>query len=160
MKDTQRILIVIAFLLAVVLASCSSEPQTGEHQDSGSAREGQEESGAELALDETYDQVRSGARLILVYDAESNSFVGTVANTTETVLKQVRVEVHLSDGTELGPTTPTDLEPGESIDVTLVASSDGFDGWTAHPEVGGGEGEHGGEGEGEHGGEGEHEDDD
>lgn len=81
-------------------------------------------------------------------------------NTTDTSLKHVRVEVHLSNGVELGPTAPTDLGPGESIDVTLTATSKDFDGWTAHPEVGeGGGGEHGrSEGEGEHGeeGEGEH----
>ena len=43
-----------------------------------------EGSGADsLALDETYDAVRSGARLILKYDAPSNSFKGTVENTTK-----------------------------------------------------------------------------
>ena len=37
-----------------------------------------EESGVRLALDETYDEVRSGIRLILAYDMPSNSFVGTM----------------------------------------------------------------------------------
>ena len=49
--------------------------------------------------------VRNGARLILSYDAASNSFKGTVENTTSNVLTRVRVEVHLSNGAELGPTT-------------------------------------------------------
>jgi hypothetical protein len=148
----QRILFAIVAILAVVISACAS--------DGGSVTPSEEESGAELALDESYDGVRNGARLILAYDAQSNSFIGTVENTTDNTLKQVRVEVHLSNGVELGPTTPADLRPGESIDVTLAATSNGFDGWTAHPEVGeGGRGEHeGGEGEGEHGreGEGEH----
>ena len=60
--------------------------------------DGDEESGTELALNETYDAVRNGARLILTYDAQSNSFKGTVENTTDETLKQVRVEVHLSNG--------------------------------------------------------------
>jgi len=51
-------------------------------------------------------------------------------------LKKVRVEVHLSNGVELGPTTPTDIDPGESVDVVLKAADKDFDGWTAHPEVG------------------------
>jgi len=72
-----------------------------------------EESGIELALNETYNQVRNGTRLILSYDAKSNAFKGTVENTTNKTLKQVRVEVHLSNGTELVPTTPGDLGPGE-----------------------------------------------
>ena len=35
-----------------------------------------------LALDETYDVTRNGARLIMRYDAASNQFIGTVQNTT------------------------------------------------------------------------------
>jgi len=108
-----------------------------------------EESGTELTLNEKYDSIRNGARLILTYDAPSNSFIGTVENTTEKILKKVRVEVHLSNGKEIGPTTPSDLEPGQKMEVKLTATSKDFTGWTAHPEVG--EGEHGhGESHGEH----------
>ncbi|MHC4180320.1 MAG: FxLYD domain-containing protein [Planctomycetota bacterium] len=85
----------------------------------------------------------------MAYDAKSNSFNGTVENTTDKTLKRVRVEVHLSNGKELGPTTPADLEPGEKRGVKLTATSEDFDGWTAHPEVGSGEHGHG-EGDGEH----------
>ena len=122
--------------------------------------EGTEGSGADsLALDETYDAVRSGARLILKYDAPSNSFKGTVENTTNGVLDRVRIEVHLSNGMELGPTTPTDMASGEVVAINLPATQASFTGWTAHAEVGtGGEGsesggEHGSGGEqgGEHG---------
>ena len=54
-------------------------------------------------LNQHYDEVRNGARLVLTYDAPSNSFNGTVQNTTEETLERVRVEVHLSNGRELGP---------------------------------------------------------
>jgi uncharacterized protein YceK len=114
-----------------------------------------EESNAELALNEQYDKVRNGARLILTYDAQSNSFKGTVENTTDETLKQVRVEVHLSNGVELGPTTPGDLAPGEQREIELVATSTDFTAWTAHPEVGGSE--HGGESNNEHDAEGDSE---
>ena len=109
---------------------------------------GEEGSGANaLAPDDTFDSVRGGARLILSYDAASNSFKGTVENTTNNVLTRVRVEVHLSNGTELGPTTPTDMAPGEVAAINLPATPASFTGWTAHAEVGaGGEGsESGGE---------------
>ena len=137
----------------------ASEDGEAEHagaENPESELEDGEESGASLALDETYDFVRKGTRLILRYDAENNSFVGTVQNTTGEVLDNVRVEVHLSNGTELGPTTPVDLAPGETTDVSLAATGEPFTGWTPHAEVG--EGEHGGSGDGEHGegGEGEH----
>ena len=125
---------------------------------------GEEGSGVNaLALNEIFDAVRGGARLILTYDAPSNSFKGSVENTTNGVLDRVRIEVHLSNGTELGPTTPTDMAPGEVIAITLPATPASFTGWTAHAEVGaggkGGEsgGEHGSgrESDGEHGGGGE-----
>ena len=135
----------------------------GENEGEGGGSEEGEESGALLALDETYDTVRKGARLILNYDAGTNSFVGTVSNTTGETLRRVRVEVHLSNGTELGPTTPVDLTSGEMTEVTLSATAEPFTGWTPHAEVdtgdgsGGehGEGGEGGEGGGEHGGRGE-----
>ena len=135
---------------------------SGEHGPGGeggneSAGAGGEEGDAKaLAPDETYDSVRSGARLILYYDAASNSFKGTVENTTNGVLDRVRVEVHLSNGAELGPTTPTDMAPGEVVAIHLLATTASFTGWTSHAEVGtGGEGsESGGEHRGgeEHGG--------
>jgi hypothetical protein len=179
MNHIHTTLVAIAIMLAALISGCSSDRGTSEKQDSDSptatrgehdrdggehGREGYgehdrdgdahhgaegEESGTELALNDTYDKVRNGARLTLAYDAQSNSFNGTVENTTDKTLKQVRVEVHLSNGKELGPTTPVDLDPGQRRDVKLKATNRDFDGWTAHPEVG--IGEHGsGEGHGEH----------
>ena len=116
--------------------------------------EGAEGSGANLALDETFDAVRGGARLILNYDAASNAFTGTVENTTGSVLSNVRIELNLSNGTELGPTTPVEMAPGEVRRVNLPATQASFTGWIAHAEVGRSEGggEHGGgQSVGEHG---------
>ena len=77
-------------------------------------------------------------------------------NTTEDVLDRVRIEVHLSNGAELGPTTPTDMAPGQVVMINLSATTASFTGWTAHAEVGaGGEGSESGEEQrdgGEHGG--------
>ena len=116
----------------------------------------EEASGANLAPDETFDAVRGGARLILNYDAANNAFTGTMENTTNNVLSNVRIEVHLSNGTELGPTIPVDMAPGEVLGVNLPVTQASFAGWIAHAEVGGGEGsQQGGEAGGEHGGSGE-----
>ena len=46
----------------------------------------EEASGAILALNETFDATRGGARLTLNYDASTNAFVGLVENTTGNVL--------------------------------------------------------------------------
>ena len=126
----------------------------GSGSEGGGEGSGSEEgSGAsQLAPDETFDMVRGGARLILSYDAVSNSFKGTVENTTGQTLTRVRIEVHLSNGAELGPTTPVDMAPGQVLQVNLPSTQAPFTGWVAHAEVGGGEGrESGGEGGGEHG---------
>ena len=122
-----------------------------------SAKEGR--GGNALAQDETFDSVSNGSRLILNYEGASNSFKGTVENTTNRDLDRVRIEVHLSNGAELGPTTPTNMAPGEVLEINLPATPESFTGWTAHAEVGSGDersesgGEHGGgrESGGEHG---------
>ena len=111
-----------------------------------------EEGGQQLALDQRYDETRSGARLIMWYVPGRNAFFGTVENTTNQILCRVRVEVHLSDGSnaitaELGPTTPTNLAPGGQLRINLSAAGQTFDGWSPHVEVGSGEGGEGGGGE-------------
>ena len=147
----------LAALIAVALfaVACSgneSQQGSGEHserqsQQSGHGQQqgqeqGQEQSAVQFSKSDTYDHTRNGARLILSYDREANEFVGTVENTTDDTLSRVRVEVHLSNGTELGPTTPTDLDPGEAMDITLPATEEAFETWSAHPEVGDEEANH------------------
>ena len=134
------------------------EESSGEHSGGTESAEGDEESGTQYTKNEPFDESRKGARLVLRYDPDQDAFVGTVTNTSDAVLDQVRVEVHLSNGVELGPTTPGDLQPGESAQITLPADGEQFDAWSAHPESGsdehGSEGdtEHDGEGDAEHGG--------
>ena len=133
----------------------SERGPSGETSNETAGTGGEEGRAADiLALDETLDAIRGGARLILNYDASSNSFRGTVENTTDGVLERVRVEVHLSNGTELGPTTPTNMAPGEVALIDLPAIPELFIGWTTHAEVG--SGEEGSESGGEHQAGGEH----
>lgn len=161
-----------AVLGAGILVGCADDSNegssgaegAGEHGSGGEggpegggegAGGGEEGSAAMLAPDETFDTTRNGARLMMGYDSASNSFTGTVANTTDSTLTRVRIEVHLDNGTELGPTTPVDLASGEVMAVNLPATQASFTGWVPHAEVGSGEagGEHGGSG-GESGAEG------
>ncbi len=120
-----------------------AEASSGEHSGEG------EESGQTFTLNETYDKVRRGVRLILAYDTASSSFIGTVENVTNKTIRSVRVEVHLSNGTELGPTRRINLAPGKKASVKLSAAGQSFSWWKAHPEAGSGEhsGEHSGEGQ-------------
>ena len=106
--------------------------EEGEHTHS---EEG-EESGEKLALTDTYDEARKGVRLVLAYHNASSSFVGTIENVTEKTIKDVRVEVHLSTGVELGPTERMDLAPGEKSGVKIEATGHVFEWWTTHAESG------------------------
>ena len=152
MWSSSAIMLMILALISGIGCASSTDEEDGEHGANGELtghlpgqEEGDgegEESGQQFAKNETYDHVRNGARLKLVYDAKTNAFVGTVENTTNQTLSKVRVEVHLSNGIELGPTTPTDLAPGQKINVELSAAGQDFNKWSAHPEVG--SSEHGG----------------
>jgi hypothetical protein len=112
------------------------EGETEPHTHGGEGAEEGEESGPQIGLDGTHDEVRKGVRLILSFDSESSSFVGTVENVSEKTVPKVRVEVHLSNGTELGPTEPVDLAPGKKIEVKLSAVDQTFTWWKAHAEAG------------------------
>ena len=112
------------------------EGESGEHDGEGESGGDNEESGTQFGLNDTFDEVRAGARLKLSYNSAANAFTGAVENTTGATLRRVRVEVHLSNGTELGPTTPVDLAPGQVAAITLPATSQPFETWSAHPEVG------------------------
>ena len=109
----------------------------GEGEGDGEGDGEGEESGVYIGAADTWDAVRRGARLILAFNGDSGAFEGTVRNTTAARLCGVRVEVHLRNGPELGPTPRTDLGPGETADLTLPLRPRGqaFTSWTAHPEM-------------------------
>ena len=112
------------------------EHEKGEHEGEREHAGESEEAGPRIAKDGIHDEVRKGVRLILSFDNESSSFIGTVENVTEKTLSRVRVEVHLSNGKELGPTEPIDLAPGKKGVVELSAEGKSFSWWKAHAEVG------------------------
>ncbi|MCP4247883.1 MAG: hypothetical protein GY778_12615 [bacterium] len=125
----------------------------GEHGEGRGESGKDEEGGRRLGQNENWDETRNGAHLVLAYDVATQSFKGIVQNTTSETLSEVRVEVHLSNGVELGPTQRTDLKPGERIAVELSAADQRFTWWTTHPEHGSEEGHGPGH---EEGGRGEH----
>lgn len=156
---------VAVLLVALVLTACKNKPEEASNTTLESAREvhprethgeGEgEEAGIQLSMDGVYDEVRKGSHLVLSYDAEAGAFVGSVKNVSDKVLNRVRVEVHLSNGSELGPSTQVDLQPGEKRMVILNAGDKSFKTWSAHTEVGSGEHNH--EGAHEHSHEDKHE---
>ena len=163
MKKYLSILLGSLFILGITLGACNSTPKSNDNEkaatmvaekgaherDEHGDSEG-EESGTEFGLDEVYDELRSGTHMVLAYVAEAKAFKGTVENVSDELLERVRVVIHLSNGTELGPTIQADLQPGEKRDVELAVESDDFTTWSTHTEVGAGEHSYEGESEGEH----------
>lgn len=140
-------------LSATLFLSCNSTGSgSGEEQPEEYRNEVGKESGTQFRLDEKYDDVRNGVRLILYFDKENSTFKGTVENITAKMIRKVRVEVHLSNRVELGPTTSVNLAPGEKQDVMLSAEGEKFDTWSTHAESGSNEHGHEGEEGDEHGG--------
>ena len=132
---------------------------SNEHSDeTGEGRKGEpEESGIQYGLSDTAKVVRNGVELAIGFDSARRVFAGTLRNAAGVTVRQVRVEVHLSNGVELGPTPNVDLKPGQSAPVELRAGSQEFNQFSTHVEIGSGEhegredDEHRGRRGGEHG---------
>ena len=110
-------------LLAMVAACRSGSTEPGE-------------SGVRWNADQTATDTRRGVDLVISYDASGRRFNGTVTNTTGATVTDVRVEIHLSNGTELGPTPRVDLAAGAKQSVTLDAAGQNFDWYSVHVELG------------------------
>lgn len=155
----KNIRILLGLVLVLFMSCCHRNPAnetagetvepTGEVSETGNAAG--EESGRQYGLEDTCRVVRKGVQLMLWYDKDGNRFSGIVSNVSDHEMERVRVEVHLSNGTELGPTLPQNLEPGAKIMVDLPAKVSDFEAWSAHAETGTSEHGHTGEGEHEHG---------
>lgn len=152
----------ILSILTISLVGCkhSDKNHTHEHSEHNSEHttesdeeheEEGEEDGTMLSITDSYDVVKKGVRLVLAFNVESEHFEGTAINTTEEPIENVRVEVHLSNGVELGPTERTTLKPGERVAVQLDATGQVFERWNTHAETGNEEHNHEGEGEHSHG---------
>lgn len=130
-------LVVVAATLAAI--NCNGAP-TGPSEVHGPEGEGGEsgESGTRYALSDTATETRDGVELVVDYDSTRQVFTGTVRNTTTATVTQVRVEIHLSNGVELGPTPRTDLVAGETKSIELDAQGQSFTWFSVHAEIGSG----------------------
>ena len=175
MKKTLIILLAVLVLGSLFIACAENKEQSEMKTEKSAVSESKEshardyndgpgeEDGTAIAKGEKFVQTKNGVKLILTYNEEKSAFMGSVENITEKTLQRVRVEIHLSNGKELGPTTPIALAAGEIRKVQLNAAGEKFISWNTHAEVGSSEGSEGSEGEhssresGEHneGGEGE-----
>ena len=128
----------VAVLILNLVVACDSpsgpsEIGEGAHSESGSEPG---ESGTQYGLTDTARESRSGVDLVMRYNAGQARFTGTVTNTTNGAVSNVRVEIHLSNGIELGPTPRVHLAPGQVHQVELDAGGGSFTSWSVHVELG------------------------
>lgn len=105
------VVVVMAFSIFAGCNQISQAPTTeqegneagevgGHAETGGESSEGSGDSANPLAINETYDLTKNGVRAILSYDEQTNSFVGTVENVSDTiallVLKPSRIIVYLN----------------------------------------------------------------
>ena len=133
----RRLMVTFVLLTAVACGGTPTEPSGEQHGPEGGGGE-DGESGTQYSLTDTAEETRDGVRLTMSYDAPAETFRGEVVNTTSATVTQVRVEIHLSNGVELGPTPRVDLAAGESMPVELDASGQTFTSWSVHVELGSG----------------------
>lgn len=119
-----------ALILIMAFSTTSCAQNERSHEEDG------EESGKQFLKSEVCEEVRKGTKLIIRYDEAVLAFVGTVENISTKVIKKVRVEVHLSNGVELGPTKKVNLVPGEKVEIKLSAVDQKFESWSTHAEAG------------------------
>ena len=129
-------LLIATLLLTFGCGGSPTEPSGEQHGPEGGGGEAGE-SGTQYAKTDTARETRSGVDLVMQYESDG-WFRGTVTNTTAATVAAVRVEIHLDNGVELGPTPREDLAAGAVRDVELDASGQSFDRWSVHVEIGSG----------------------
>ena len=143
-RETMRRTLALAATAALFFsfaAACENPLRPSEvgernHSESGSTEPG--ESGTQYGLTDTARESRSGVDLVMQYEAGQQRFTGTVTNTTSAAVSNVRVEIHLSNGVELGPTPRVTLAAGQVHEVELDARGQSFTRWSVHVELGSG----------------------
>jgi hypothetical protein len=150
MKMSRFFAPILMSILLITTITCKDESKEVKHESESAIVSEGEESVLHLTNAETYDAVRNGVRLILAYDETSSTFIGTAQNVTDQPISAVHVEVHLSNGTELGPTPRIKLTSGQMESVRLSAEGQSFNWWKAHAESNEGAREHSGEHADEH----------
>ena len=136
----RRMFVAGLVLLAASLApACSGSPAepSETHGPEGTGGEAGE-SGTRYAPGDEARELRGGVELVMRFEQPAESFTGTVRNTTSQTVRDVRVEIHLSNGVELGPTPRVGLDGDETRPVELDARGQTFDWWTVHVELGSG----------------------
>ena len=159
MKGTNIALGALGLGLAGALVACNGSPmepteldpgsehgfagdqhnESGEGQggESGEGRGGESgESGTQYGRADTARESRSGVDLVMRYEAALGQFEGTITNTNTAAVDDVRVEIHLSNQVELGPTPRVTLVAGEVRQVELDARGQPFQTWSVHIEIG------------------------
>ena len=134
-----KLLSIVVVAVALAAVNCNGTPAEPSEVHGPEGQGGESgESGTRYGPSDTARETRSGVELVANYDSTRQVFTGTVRNTTTATVTQVRVEIHLSNGVELGPTPRTNLAAAETTSIELDARGQSFTWFTVHVEIGSG----------------------
>jgi hypothetical protein len=118
-------LLILACCLAVTLCACEEKvperPVKQEKEEPGFGR------------NHKFEGIYQGVEITLSYDRKMFAFVGMAKNASDVTVPRLRVKVRLSNGKTLGPTIPTDLKPGEEVELRLTTGGKPFEWWKVVP---------------------------
>ena len=77
----------------------------------------------------------AGSSWLMGFEQGAERFSGTVRNMTSQTVRDARIEIHLSNGVELGP-TPVEGDAGDTLPVELDARGQTLDWSSGHVEPG------------------------
>ena len=102
-------------------AEGSGHSESGEGGDGGGGELG--ESGNRYDVGATAYESRQGVDLVMSHYGPGDRFEGTISNTASRPISNVRVEIHLSNGTELGPTPSAHADDPAVSGMTCIRPS-------------------------------------
>jgi len=139
----------LGLLLSLLILGCSGKNESGHghsheedtaHEHSEATHTHAEDSMENTANNDakssfskadTLMKTYKGIHLALYYDNESESFTGTIENTTEEQLCGITINASTGNDDKLGMTEPTNLESRQSSRVNIPARDTGFENWSA-----------------------------
>lgn len=127
MKRSKFYSIKIVFVICSILINAISAQENPESKDTEVSQ---------LGINDTYDGVTKGVRVILSYAHNTSMFVGSVENITSELIEATSLQVLLSNGSSLGPTVLYELEPGNKRKIEFNDEGQMFNWWIAHTTLG------------------------
>lgn len=86
----------------------------------------------ELGINDKYNGISKGVKIVLSYDFRKSAFIGSVENMTTKTIENISIRVILSSGLSLESTVIKNFLPGDRKNIILNDNGQMFNWWIAH----------------------------